>query len=150
MNEQQNNAQQNQANGSNSDNGQRNTAIPTTSARNNSNSRFRNNRPSRPRFKGETEEMNGNVFKTLEESRNPLQFKRTIEALQRYCSKPYSFVEMDGLFDLYEQPILEKASKPKDTDDEVDHDVYDSELEQYVKDKKKLRLALKGLYSALC
>ena len=93
--------------------------------------------------------MNGNVFETLEESRNPLQFKRTIKALQRHCSKTYSFVEMDSLFDSYKQPILEKPSKPKDTNDEVDHDVYDSELEQYVKDKKKLRLALKGLYSVI-
>ena len=70
--------------------------------------------------------MNGNAFETLEESRNPLQFNKTIEALQRYCSKTYSFVEMGSLLDSYEQLILEKPSKPKVTDDEVDHDVYDS------------------------
>ena len=55
--------------------------------------------PRKPRFKGETEDLNGNVFETLEESRNPLQFKNTLEAMQRYCSKTYSYVELDSLFD---------------------------------------------------
>ena len=70
--------------------------------------------PRKPRFKGETEDLNGNVFETLEESRNPLQFKKTMEALQRYSSKTYSYVELDSLFDDCEMPTLEKPVKPSE------------------------------------
>jgi len=47
------------------------------------------NPPRKPCFKGETQNLNGNVFETLEELRNPLQFEKTLEDIQRYCSKTY-------------------------------------------------------------
>ena len=45
--------------------------------------------------------------------------------------------------------MLEKPVKPPANSDEVDIDVYDTELEQFVKDKRKLRLSLKSLYSVI-
>jgi len=72
-----------------------------------------------------------------------------MEALQRYSSKTYSYVELDSLFDDCKMPILEKPVKPSQGSDEVDIDVYETELEQFVKDKRKLRLSLKSLYSVI-
>jgi len=86
--------------------------------------------PRKPQFKGETEDLNGNVLET-------------------YCSKTYSYVELDSLFDDCQQPVLEKPIKKTANIDEVDIDVYDTELEQFVKDKRKLRLPLKSFYSVI-
>ena len=52
------------------------------SAKNNSTKTPRKTFPPRKiRFKGETDDLNGNVFETLKESRNSLQFKKTLEAM---------------------------------------------------------------------
>ena len=49
-------------------------------------------------FRGETKEMNGNVFKCHEESRDPTQFNRTLEALERYANKTYTILKIFNYF----------------------------------------------------
>ena len=49
------------------------------------NNRCKDKKNQKPRFKGETNEMNGLVFQTSEESKDPPQFVRTLEALERFA-----------------------------------------------------------------
>ena len=42
---------------------------------------------SRPTFKGDTEDMNGNVFQCYEEQANRRQYAKTFEALNAYVKK---------------------------------------------------------------
>ena len=46
-------------------------------------------KPSKPKFKGETDGMNGFVFETSEEVKDPTGFVRTLEALERFSNKNY-------------------------------------------------------------
>ena len=75
---------------------------------NNSNNRSANNSTT---FRGETKEMNGNVFQCHEEARDPTQFNRTLEALERYANKTYaSAQDLQKLFDKMKNPTVEQPT----------------------------------------
>ena len=43
----------------------------------------------KPKFQGETHGMNGFVFETSEEVKDPTAFVRTLKALERFANKTY-------------------------------------------------------------
>jgi len=90
------------------------------------------------------------VFQVQSESRDPTQFKRTIEALERFCDKLYD-VDMRSLFGSDPTiPTIVRPVKPTEvTADEVDIDAYKEEVKQFVKDKKNLSKSLRALYSVI-
>ena len=47
--------------------------------------------PNKPKFKGETESMNGHVFQSPEEAKDATQFSKTMEALEHHCTTKYNF-----------------------------------------------------------
>ena len=51
--------------------------------------RNRTPRPSKPKFRGETESMNGHVFQSPEESKDATKFTKTMEALEHHCTTKY-------------------------------------------------------------
>ena len=102
-------------------------------------------------FSGETLDMNGNLFQTIEESRDVIQYIKTIEALERYAFKTYK-VDLSALFqrDKPEMPIIKIPTKS--TEDEIDEnltleDLYQLRLKEYIKDKKNLVVALKSIWA---
>ena len=50
------------------------------------------------KFKGETTDMNGHVFQTIEESKDPSQYMKTLDALERYSNKTYD-LDLSSVFD---------------------------------------------------
>ena len=48
-------------------------------------------------FSGETQDMNGNLFQTIEESKDATQYVKTVEALERYAFKTYK-ADLSSLF----------------------------------------------------
>ena len=101
-------------------------------------------------FKGETAGMNGNVFQTQEESRDPTQYKRTMEALERFANKQYD-VDMRSLFDAEcVLPTVTRPVRPEGVNvDPLDVEEYREEVKQYVKDKKSLEKSLRAMFSVI-
>ena len=66
-------------------------------------------------FSGETTEMNGQLFQSVEESKDATQYVKTLEALERYAFKTYT-VDLSSLFqrDGPETPELEIPKKPSE------------------------------------
>jgi len=123
--------------------------------RNRNGGRFSNNRNNNQfvkgsSFKGETFGLNGCVFQMQSESKDPTQFKRTVEALERFCDKTYD-VDMRVLFGSKPTvPVIVRPIRPDDdTADALDKDAYREEVKQYVKDKKSLAKSLRALYSVI-
>ena len=123
--------------------------------RNRNGGRFSNNKSSNhfvktSVFQGETSGLNGCVFQMQSESKDPTQFKRTVEALERFCDKIYD-VDMRSLFGSNPTvPVIERPTRPDDeTADALDKDAYREEVKQYVKDKKSLSKSLRALYSVI-
>ena len=120
--------------------------------RNQQNRRYQGSRATAVVFKGETTELHGHVFQLYEESNDHTQFNRTLEAVDRYCNKTFTDVDMRAVFKELKQPEAKKPEKPDINDpdvDEVDVDAYKEELKEYVKEKKKLKLALRALYATI-
>ena len=63
------------------------------------------------KFKGETSDLNENVFETPEESNDTIQFTRTVEAIERDEIKTYSTIKFKDLFTKFNDPTLDP---PKD------------------------------------
>ena len=61
-------------------------------------------------FTGETTDMNGQLFQTIEESRDATQYVRTVEVLEHYAFKNY-VVNLIPLFqrDEPQMPVIEIA-----------------------------------------
>ena len=124
--------------------------------RNCNGSRFSNNNRNNNQFgkgsvfQGETSGLNGCVFQMQSESKDPTQFKRTVEALERFCDKIYD-VDMRVLFGPNPTvPVIERPIRPDDdTADALDKGAYREEVKQYVKDKKSLAKSLRALYSVI-
>ena len=115
---------------------------------NNRNNRYFGNKSNF--FKGETAALNGNVFQMQSESKDPTQFKRTVEALERFCDKIYD-VDMRALFGVNPTvPVVDRPVQPDQaTADALDKDAYREEVKQYVKDKKSLAKSLRALFSVI-
>jgi len=104
-------------------------------------------------FRGETSALNGNVFQTQEESKDPTQYKRTIEALERYCHKIFD-IDMRSLFEEPSSiPVLVRPVRPVDandgTYDEMDMDIYREQVKLFVKSRQVLEKALRALFAII-
>jgi len=100
-------------------------------------------------FKGETSGLNGNVFQLQEESKDPGQFRRTMDAMERYANKTFD-CDFRKLFDKLEMPTLEKPKQPVGDDvDEVDKQVYHEEVKQYVKEKRNLKQSTRAMFAVV-
>ena len=64
-------------------------------------------------FSGETTDMNGHLFQTIDESKDATQYVKTVEALECYAFNIYS-VDLSSLFrrDNPELPVIELPEKP--------------------------------------
>jgi len=98
-------------------------------------------------FKGETAGLNGAVFQLQDESKDPTQFNRTIEAIERYSNKTFD-LDLSVLFDKMELPEVEKPVKPTgDEVDNVDVDIYREKVKLYAKEEKSMVKTMRALYA---
>ena len=71
----------------------------------------RNNNWTNTGFKGDTTALNGHVFQCFEERRDPVQFTKTMEALNSYAKRDLKMTDLGSLFI---SPITQQASMPAD------------------------------------
>ena len=98
-------------------------------------------------FKGETTELSGYVFQSQEESKVPSQFRRTLEAIERYSTKMYLQVDLCSLFDSLQAPVLEQPEQPMNDANDLEIALYREEVKLYVKERRALNQALRALFS---
>ena len=123
------------------------------------------NKKGKPRwantFKGETQEMNGNVFQLQSEHGRKGQFDDTLEALQRYAAKfyPKDSVFLLPIFTKLERPVLSQPEKPEpkiktegdtgaDTD-EWDKILFTESVKMYLKNKERTEATLTSLFGVV-
>jgi len=100
-------------------------------------------------FKGETETMNGNVFQLLEEAKDPTQFNRTKEALERYAAKTYHS-DMRSLFQKKTNlPTVDEPDEVEANARQLYKDAYAEDVKHYAKAKRMLTKDLRALYSVI-
>ena len=109
-------------------------------------------------FKGETADMNGNVFQLQSENTKKGQFDDTLDALQRYAAKAYPMdsVALLPIFTDLKQPTIKAPEKPKpvikkesdedDTYDEWDKIMYIEAVKLHLKSKERVESTLTSLY----
>ena len=56
-------------------------------------------------FAGETGDMNGHLFQSIEESKDATQYGKAVEALKRNALKTYS-VDLSSIFQQYDPEML--------------------------------------------
>ena len=80
-------------------------------------------------FTGETTDMNGQLFQTIEESRDATQYVKTVEALECYAFKNYA-VDLSPLFQRNEpqMPVIEIPEKP--TNEEINENPTKADIYQ--------------------
>lgn len=100
-------------------------------------------------FKGDTPEMNGNVFQCFHESNKPNQFKKTLEALSSYISKTLkSAGDLKGLIKDLVQPTITAPQKLA-TADEYDKIIWAEEYKLYTKSAKVLKDNLEAVFAVI-
>jgi len=100
-------------------------------------------------FKGETADMDGNVFQLQEESQDPTQYKKTKDALERYACKTYTS-DMRTLFEKEMLlPTIQKPMKPAPGADEVDIEGYVQEKKYFSKELRTLSKELRAFFSVI-
>ena len=104
-------------------------------------------------FAGETTDMNGHLFQSIDESKDAIQYVKTVEALERYAFKTYS-VDLSSLFrrENPSKPEVEVLRKP--TENEVNknpslQDIYQLKLKEYIKEERALKVALKSIWAVI-
>ena len=118
------------------------------------NKRFnKNNTLDSKNFIGETKDMNGQIFQTVEESKDATQYNKTVEALERYAFKNYT-VDLSSLFqrDDPEKPQIDMPTKPTDAEvnaNPTKKDIYELQLKEYIKEGKALKVALKSMWAVI-
>ena len=101
------------------------------------------------KFKGETSGLNGHVFQTIDESKDAMQYLKTLEALERYANKTYE-VDMSSIFE--KPPVLPTIplpETPEDSKPQVYKDLYAHEVKQYGVKKDKLAMSLKAIWAVI-
>ena len=75
-------------------------------------------------FKGETKEMNGNVFQTHSEQRKRGQFQDTMDALKVYSSTIYKkdIRYLNPLFNRLEQPDVPEPEQKFTTTEDINEE----------------------------
>ena len=93
--------------------------------------------------------MNGAVFMTPEEAKDPTLFIRTIEALERYCYKTYNS-DMSSIFDST-APSLPTVTLPTrpDPSDLVATALYNVRIKRYDSKLDKLEKELKAIWAVI-
>ena len=104
-------------------------------------------------FSGETTDMNGHLFQTIDISKEATQYVKTVEALEHFAFKTYR-VDLSSIFrrDDLELPsieIPEKPSKEEINENPAVEDIYQLKLKEFVKDKKTLKVALKSIFAII-
>ena len=104
-------------------------------------------------FVGETTDMNAQLFQSVEESKDAMQYVKTLEALERYTFKTYT-VDMSSLFQRDDPEIPEVEISRKPTEKELSKnlskgDIYQLKLKEYIKEKRALNMALKSLWAVI-
>ena len=107
-------------------------------------------KPSKPKFKGETEGMNGFVFQTSEEVKDPTGFVRTLEALERFSNKNYK----TDLSTIFHQPkgtipVIPRPDKPGDTADAYDKEAFTIKVKYHIAEEKQSLVEMKALWSVV-
>ena len=115
----------------------------------------------RNEFKGETANMNGNVFEIHSERKNKSQFSDTVDALKVYSSVAYkNDIEfLNVLFTKLERPKVKEPEDPVETE-VVDKDgtvtkvtskfedmKYNENVKQWIRDDKSLKATIRSLYN---
>jgi hypothetical protein len=113
---------------------QRNNTNPGTTGQQAATSR------SRAAFKGNTEEMNGNVFECYEEQSDRRQFSKTIECLDAYAKKTLMYsADLAPLFATkMAAPVVERPAPVEGVLDKFSEIVYVKEAREWVKRNRAL------------
>ena len=95
--------------------------------------------------------MNGQLFQSVEESKDATQYVKTLEALKHYAFKTYT-INMSSLFqrDDPEMPVAEIPRKPTEKElskNPSKEDIYQLKLKEYIKEERALKIALKSLWA---
>jgi len=100
-------------------------------------------------FKGETSDLDSSIFQLQEESKDPTQYKKSKDALERYACKTYSS-DMRTLFEkVMVLPKLDKPVKPGPGADEVDVEVFVQEKKHFAKETRTLAKELRAFFSVI-
>ena len=87
------------------------------------------------------------MFQLQDKSKDPTQFNRTIEAIERYSNKTFD-LDLSVLFDKMQLPEVEKPVKPSgDEIDNVDFDIYREKVKLYAKEEKSMVKTMRALYA---
>ena len=94
--------------------------------------------------------MNWNMFQTIHESKDSMQYVKTLEALEHYAFKTYT-LDLRSIFDcnLPEFPHIKIPVKCRE--DEANKnptllDIYQMKLKDNIKEEKNLDIASKSLW----
>jgi len=113
-------------------------------------------------FKGESKEMNGNVFQTHAERNKPGQFQDTLTALKLLASTEFKkdLIHLEPLFKKLQKPSIPLPVKPEAEDvinqktgitetkvDEVKMDIYRERIKSYGTMEDRLNSTTKALYN---
>ena len=104
-------------------------------------------------FVGETTEMNGQLFQSIEESKDATQYIKTLEVLKRYTFKQYT-VDMSSLFqgdgpEMSEVKIPKKPTEKELIKNPSKGDIYQLKLKEYIKEERNLKVALKLIWAII-
>ena len=92
-------------------------------------------------FKGNTADMNGNVFECYEEQDDHLQYAKTLEALDAYTTTKLMFaMDLAPLFSAkMAAPSVARPTAPAKEADELTKMIFQEEVRAYVKRNQHLR-----------
>ena len=110
-------------------------------------------------FKGETNELSGNVFKTFLESKNTTQYENTLKALQVYVASNFRnggdivwMLKHEDEF-IIEQPtapaVNQRSTRQNDKSYQVEIDIYKENVKMYVMRKNRYQENKEKLYSVI-
>ena len=100
-------------------------------------------------FKGDTDDMNGNVFQCFLERRDRRQYEKTVEALEGYVKKTLKYHE--DIADLFgpemKNPEVEKPKELGEKPTELDKAIQQEEAKAYVKRTRILTSNMSTIFS---
>ena len=104
----------------------------------------------KPKFKRETDGMNGFVFETSEEAKDPTAFFRALEALEHFANKTYKtnlstiFLQPKGTL-----PVIPRPQLPGDAADAYDKEAFAIKVKSHVAEEKQFVVDTKALWSVV-
>jgi hypothetical protein len=99
-------------------------------------------------FKGDTATMNGHVFQCFEERRDPVQYTKTMEALNSYAKRDLKTTDLGSLFTSpATKPTIEMPADLGANPTDVELLIQREEVKQYVSRSKDLKGHLAALHS---